>query len=75
MRTVAEMGLVLGLSLLLSLHCHLPQAPSGVSRSRPLPSRLLPAQLEPEIPCQHMPGIFLGTSPAPMTPRAGLGQR
>ena len=35
---------------------------------------LLPAQLEQEIPCQHMPGTSLGPSLAPMTPGACLAQ-
>ena len=71
MRSVAELGPVL--SRISSSHCYLPQAPSRISSFRPLPNRLLPAQLEQEIPCQRMPGTFLGASPAPMTPRAGLG--
>lgn len=65
MRSVAELSLILGPSLILSLPCYLPETPSQVSSSRPLSSRLLPAQLEHEIPCQHMPGIVLGASPVP----------
>lgn len=71
--SMAEMCLVLGPRLILSLRCHLPQALSGVSNSGPLPSRLLPAQLEHEIPCQHMPGIFLHAIPTPMMTRTWLG--
>lgn len=71
MRSMAELSPVL--SRISSSHCYLPQAPSCISSFRPLPQRLLPAQLEQEIPCQHMPGTFLGASPAPMTPRAWLG--
>lgn len=46
MKSLAELSTVLEPSLILSSsHCYLPQAPSGISSCRPLPNRLLPAQL------------------------------
>lgn len=72
MCSVAEPGRVLKPSQISNLILTRPPPPGTLSSFKPQPKRRLPAQLEQEIPCQHMPGTFFGASSAPMTPRASL---